>query len=175
MSRQTTIERAFYTSMASLGLTYVSWPNGPSISPPATSINYSVGIDYSDADKPEMYENAYDRFTGTFTVTIRCPVTTDTGDAPGIRPALQAAESIASIFKRGSVQTYRINSSESTKVFCFTPRIRHRGKVTPEWYSLEVEVPFRADLPPSNFVAGLAPSLSLAPSLTLAPSGNRYV
>lgn len=146
MNRQTTIEKAFYSTIAALGLPYVSWPNGPSISPPATSINYAVGIEYDDPEKPEMSANTFDRYTGTFSVTVRCPVTTATGDAPGMRPGLTAAETIAGYFRRGSVHSYAVTLSESTKVRCLTPSIKHRGKVTPEWYSLEVMVPFLADV-----------------------------
>jgi hypothetical protein len=71
MNRQATIEKAFYSKIASLNLSYVSWPNGPSISPPATSINYSLDIDYGEGEHPEMYSNSFDRFVGTFSVTVR--------------------------------------------------------------------------------------------------------
>jgi hypothetical protein len=88
---------------------------------------------------------------------------------------LAAAEAIAATFKRGSVHAYAVSRVETTYVRCSTPSVLHRGKVTPEWYSIVVRIPFMADVPNANFVTGLAPSSLLAPSSALAPSSNHYV
>lgn len=146
-SKQTDIEKALLAKFDTLGLTYVSYPNAPSVEPPATSINYSVDVLYGDGVAAASGLNAPRRYVGLFQVTVRAPVTTATGDAPGMYAGLAAAETIAAAFPLGaSFQYPALPAAAETWVHTRTPTITHLGKVTPEWFSTIVRIPFWCDV-----------------------------
>lgn len=143
MSSQTDIEKAFSTALASLSLAYVSYPNAPVIAPSATDLNYAVDMIYGSGRAAGVGAAAANAFRGIYQVTIRAPVTSGTGDAPGIGAALDAASAIASLFRYGTHLAYG-----SLSVLCLSPAIKHIGKIDPAWYIVIVSVPWYCELAP---------------------------
>jgi hypothetical protein len=144
MSSQTDIEKAFTTTFAALGYAYVSYPNAPVVAPSALDLNYTVDMLYGSGRAAGIGADAANAYRGIFQVTIRAPVTSATGDAPGIGAALDAAGAVASAFRYGKKVVYGTDVS----VQCGTPAIKHFGKVDPTWYVAIVSVPWYCELAP---------------------------
>ena len=144
-SSQFDAESALFERFGTLSYTYVSYPNGPKIESPSTSINYSLAIIYGDGNSVGLGTDAATRYRGIFQVTIRVPVTSATGDAVGLYDAKVSASAIMALFKRGTSIGYPAAAPE-TYIHCGSPTSVHLGNVTPEWYTIVVRVPFWEDV-----------------------------
>ena len=140
MGNQTDVEKALSTRFASLGYTYVSWPSGPKITPPADAINYSIMVLYGETVAAAVGANAAKRVLGIYQVTIRVP---ETGS--GTYAALAAAEAVAAAFPRGTAIPWPV-AAPTTYAHVKDPTITHFGNITEEWYTVVVRIPFYSDV-----------------------------
>lgn len=145
MASQMDIEAALTEAFVAQGHdpTDTAFPNGPSLS--TTALNYTLDFLYADGQAAALGLNAADRHLGLFQVTIRGPVQTATGDAAGMYANRTAASAVSLAFKRGTVFPYPV-LTPAVYVHTQTPTITHLGKVTPEWYTTVVRIPFWADI-----------------------------
>jgi hypothetical protein len=140
LGRQTDAEKALNAKFASLGYTYVSWPSGPKITPPADAVNYSVATLYGQTVAAAVGYDAQKRALGLYQVTIRCP---ETGSGTSV--AIDAAEAVVAAFPRGTTLPYPV-AAPTVHVNVRDATITHLGNVTEEWYTVVVRIPFRMDV-----------------------------
>lgn len=144
---QMDIERALFAAFATLGYSYVSYPNGPKVTPAATDLNYSVSVMYAPAHAAGTGASAYDRYTGIFQALVRCPLIDSVGNPAGTYAGATQAEVIKAKFKRGA-SFYYPATGDATYVHCKTPTIEHLGNLDGAWYTIAVSVPWWADVLP---------------------------
>lgn len=145
MAYQSDVESALLAKYSTLGYDAVtSFPNGPSISFPITTMNFSVEIIFADS-AVAAGNFAADRHKGTMQVTIRVPKVDTAGNPVGTYPAYTSADAIATAFKRGTSVGYP-TAAPTQYVHMYTPVIRHFPKASDTWYIMVVRVEFWADV-----------------------------
>lgn len=138
------IEGALHAKFATLGYTYVSYPNGPVVDP-GLNINFSLFTVYGDSEAAGIGNNAPDRHKGFFQVTIRGPLVDATGNPTGTYAIMAAADAVALAFKKGTSCGYPA-AAPTSYVHCQVPTVRHLGSLGDGWYTVVVRVPFTSDI-----------------------------
>jgi hypothetical protein len=131
---QSDIERALNTKFATLGYTFVSYPNGPVVDPGIVQ-NYSVTTLYGEGLADAVGSNAANRFVGIYQVTVRCPA-----DGTGVYAGMTSVNAILTAFTLGTILTYG-----TAQVHCKMSLVRHFGLLGDSWYTLVVRIPFWAN------------------------------
>lgn len=168
MAYQSDVEKALLDHYSSLGYDAItSFPNGPSLTFPITTMNFAVETIFAKATASGLTTSAPDRHRGLFQVTIRVPKVGTDGNPVGTYAAYTAANAISTAFKRGTTIVYPL-STPPQRVQMSSPVVKHFPKASDTWYIMVVRAEFWADVYRRT---SRAPSNRLAPSNSLAPAG----
>jgi hypothetical protein len=141
---QPNAKRAFHTAFATLGYTYVSYPNGPKMNTPAHPIPadtlWFVLHTLSSAPTARGLGDPTIRYKGLFQVTIKSPVTGANALPFGTNALDAAVDAIVARFKLGTSLPYG-----AVFAHCEEPQTTELGNVEPEWYTAIVRIPFWMD------------------------------
>jgi hypothetical protein len=142
------IEGALISKFDTLGYStsVVAYPNGPSLDPAITTLNYSLTFLYADAVSAGLGIASADRHHGLFQITIRAPKVDASGNPAGTYTLMQQVKAINTAFKKGTSMGYPVASPTQYVRVTAPLTMNHFPKAEDGWYIIVLRIPFEADV-----------------------------